>query len=92
MSACSSTSADEAKNTDQETEDKQNEQKESLLPGDYEENPREDARENAASGYLKASIEYIDSSFGKELLLNNIDKVEKVNTREKQGSCGNHTQ
>lgn len=82
MSACSSTSADESEKTDQETEDEQNEQEESLLPEDYGENTREDAEENAASEYLKASIEYIDSSFGKELLLDNVDKAEKVNTGE----------
>ncbi|WP_339184572.1 hypothetical protein [Oceanobacillus sp. FSL W7-1293] len=94
MSACSETHSDEeGASSDQTNEEMssdksleaENEQEESLLPEDFGENAREDARENAASDYLKASIEYIDADFGQELLVDKIDNAEKVNTGEKEG-------
>lgn len=91
MSACSETNSGEEGESDQTNEEMssdesleaENEKEESLLPEDYGENAREDARDNAASDYLKAFIEYMDADFGQELLVDNIDKAEKVSTGEK---------
>ncbi|GGP09227.1 hypothetical protein [Oceanobacillus neutriphilus] len=93
VSACTNSSANEADQPDQtnsETsavESSENEQEESLLPEDYgkENNEMEEAREKSSYEYLKAFINYIDASFGEDLIVDEVVKAKKESTGEKEG-------